>query len=126
MRLDDGEAGPYAIVLGANAEEPNYLSLDTEVLVQNLIQGATYRAQYRALNQIGAGQWSDIAYLLVATEPTAPLKPVLLLIDETQIQIQITQSTTENGSFITAYHIYLNEGVNGTPFNEITAYDGLS
>jgi len=51
------------------------------VAVFDLKTGATYRSQYRALNQIGPGPWSDIAYLLVATEPSPPLKPTLLFVD---------------------------------------------
>lgn len=46
-------AGPYSYVLGADADQVDSISLETEVQVSNLIQGATYRARYRALNQIG-------------------------------------------------------------------------
>lgn len=55
--------------MGENALSDFYMNLESEVLVQNLIQGATYRAQYRAVNQIGAGLWSDSAYLLVGSAP---------------------------------------------------------
>jgi len=51
--------------------------------VSGLTTKATYRARYRALNQIGFGDWSDTAYLLVAEMPAPPLKPVLSSVDET-------------------------------------------
>jgi hypothetical protein len=38
---------------------------------------------------IGFGEWSDPAYLLVAAAPNAPLKPVLMSVDETEITIML-------------------------------------
>jgi len=55
--------------MGEDALSDFYMNLESEVLVKNLTQGATYRAQYRAINQIGAGPWSDSAYLLVGSAP---------------------------------------------------------
>jgi hypothetical protein len=82
IEMDDGQAGPYSVILGENADDPNAINLDTEVLMTTLIQSATYRARYRALNAIGFSPWSDPAYLLVAAAPNAPLKPVLVSVDE--------------------------------------------
>jgi|LauGreDrversion4_2_1035121.scaffolds.fasta_scaffold4258375_1 hypothetical protein len=70
--MDDGNAGPFRLVMGSNALSQHYLNLETEVLVMNLTQGLTYRAQYRAVNQIGAGLWSNTAYLFVGSAPDAP------------------------------------------------------
>lgn len=36
IELDDGMAGPYTVVLGENAQDPNYLSLETEVTIEGL------------------------------------------------------------------------------------------
>ena len=52
--MDDGNSGPFKIVMVNDAHNQYYLNLDTEVLVRNLTQGLTYRA----VNQIGAGIWS--------------------------------------------------------------------
>lgn len=38
--------------------------------------------------------------------------------------ITIPQSTDNNGAPITRYHLYVNEGVNGSPFNQVAGYDG--
>ena len=40
--------------------------------------------------------------------------------------MSLPQSPNDNGAVITGYHLYLNEGVNGSPFNEVTAYDGFA
>jgi hypothetical protein len=36
--------------MGGDALSDFYMNLESAVLVKNLIQGATYRAQYRAVN----------------------------------------------------------------------------
>ena len=96
IQVDDGQAGDFTIVLGDNAEEdPNLISLETEIKLSNLLQSATYRARYRAINSIGKGGWSESAYLLVASPPNAPLKPILLSVDETQISITVLQSVND-------------------------------
>ena len=76
-------------MLGASADQPDYINLETAVLITNLTQSETYRARYRALNQIGAGPWSDSAYLLVACAPDAPLKPQLISVDQIQISVML-------------------------------------
>lgn len=78
-----------------------------------------HRARYRALNLIGFGQWSDLAYLLVASAPAAPLKPVLSSVDETHITLVIPQSVNDFGAIISEYHLFVNEGVDGSQFHEI-------
>ena len=81
--MDDGNAGPFQLVMGNNALSQYYMNLETEVIVMNLTQGLTYRAQYRAVNQIGAGLWSNTAYLFVGSAPDAPQTPLLISSDET-------------------------------------------
>lgn len=71
---------------------------------------------------IGFGEWSDVAYLLVATQPAAPLKPVLVSVDETHITILVPQSSDNQGSVINSYHLFINEGVDGSEFHEISTY----
>jgi hypothetical protein len=116
-------AGPYTIVLGADAERADKVSLESEILLKNLTQGATYRVQYRALNSIGTGLWSEPALLLVAQAPNQPEKPLLVSVDNTQITVTILESRDNNGSPITAYRLLVNEGEDGTPYHQ--AYEGL-
>ena len=50
--------------------------MDTEVIINDgIVKGKTYRIRYRAINSIGAGEWSDIAYIPAATVPLAPPRP---------------------------------------------------
>ena len=81
--MDDGNAGPFKLVMGNDALNQYYINLETEVLVHNLTQGLTYRVQYRAVNQIGAGLWSNTAYLFVGSAPDAPQTPTLISADDT-------------------------------------------
>ena len=113
-------------MLGKDALSPEHINLETSIKLTNLLPSATYRARYRAINLIGVGEWSDIAYLLVASKPNAPRKPILSSVDNTQITVTIPQSTDDNGAPIVRYSLYLNEGVDGSEFHEITAYDGFS
>lgn len=112
--------------MGGDALSDFYMNLESAVLVKNLIQGATYRAQYRAVNQIGAGPWSDSAYLLVGSAPQAPQTPILISADETKITLLVALSLNDYGAPIESYKLYVNKGVNGSPFLEITDYDGSS
>jgi len=100
------------------------MSLETEIKVKNLIKGAIYRVRYRAVNSIGSGEWSDLAYIRVAQVPEPPPTPVLTAVENTIVSLQLSISTNDGGTGIIAYHLFLNEGVNGSPFNEITDYDG--
>ena len=78
------------------------------------------------MNQIGSGEWSDIAYHRVANVPTAPPAVVLTDVDETMIALQLSISSDDGGTGIFAYHLYINEGQNGSPMHEIVDYDGTA
>ncbi len=68
MSIDDGNNGDFRTILGANEN-----TLDTEVTVtEGIVKGRLYRIRYRAINSIGPGPWSDIAYIPAATVPKAP------------------------------------------------------
>ena len=81
--MDDGQAGDYFVVLGQDAEDPQKQSLVTSVTVENLEQSNVHRTRYRALNSIGWGPWSEVAYLLVAEQSVQPAPPTLVFVDET-------------------------------------------
>lgn len=44
-------------------------------VTKGIVKGRTFRVRYRAINSIGAGPWSDIAYIPASTVPKAPPKP---------------------------------------------------
>jgi hypothetical protein len=45
------------------------------VITQGIEQGEEYAFRYRGVNQVGAGEWSDLVIIKAATVPTAPPKP---------------------------------------------------
>lgn len=51
--------------------------MQTIASIGDLIEGRTYRLQYRVLNRIGWSDFSPVLYVLVATKPEAPAKPAL-------------------------------------------------
>ena len=100
------------------------MTLETQVLVDGLSKGFIYRVRYRAINQIGSGEWSDIAYKRAASVPAAPPVPVITEVDATKIVLQLSIAADDGGTGILAYHLYINEGSNGSNMLEITDYDG--
>lgn len=125
MQIDDGRSGPFVTVLGADLDQPALMTLETQVLVNGLTKGFIYRVRYRAINQIGSGDWSEIAYKRAASVPAAPPTPIITFVDATQIALQLSISSDDGGTGIFAYHLYINEGQNGSPMNEITDYNGI-
>lgn len=63
---------------------------------------------------------------MVAEKPEAPRKPILSSVDETQISIVIPQSSDDLGSPVLTYSLFINEGIDGSDFYEVTDYDGIS
>lgn len=44
----------------------------TGITTTNIVSGLHYRLRYRARNEIGFGDYSDIAYILTASAPNNP------------------------------------------------------
>ena len=68
--------------------------------------------------------WSDSAYLLVGSAPQSPQTPLLVSFGETQITLLVALSLNDYGSPIQSYQLYVNQGSNGSPFLQITNYNG--
>ncbi len=60
----------------------------------------------------------------MAGVPAPPPTPIVTSVDAIQISLKLTISSDDGGSGISRYHLYINEGVNGSPMNEILAYNG--
>lgn len=122
IQLDDGNNGPFTTVLGQSDN-----TLDTEVTVSSgIVKGKTYRARYRAINSIGPGPWSPIAYIAASTVPKAPPMPIVTEVDNTKVVLSLSETTDDGGSSILSYHLYINEGVDGSAYHAVTTYDGSS
>jgi hypothetical protein len=68
IQIDDGIGGDFEELQGVS-----YPSLSlTGIKDTGVVGGRNYRLRYRARNEIGAGSWSDITYVLAASEPVLP------------------------------------------------------
>jgi hypothetical protein len=92
-------------------------------------KGLTYRVRYRAVNEIGEGPWSDIAYVQAATLPMAPPSPVASSFDSSKIDLVLSRTSDNGGSAggeFFKYKLQANLGYDGSPFALISNYDGQS
>jgi len=111
IQIDDGLNGAFNTVLGG---QEGY-TLDSEITItQNIVKGRQYRLRYRAINLIGEGPWSDLAYVVASTFPKAPPKPMYTYVDNTKIDLLFTETQDDGGSVILSYYLYINEGYDGT------------
>lgn len=122
IQIDDGLNGPFRTVLGGDG-----YTLDTQILVtSDIIKGRQYRLRYRAINVIGSGPWSDLKYVIASTYPKAPPQPQYVFVDNTRVDLILSETQDDGGSNILAYHLFINEGSDGSPYHEVTTYDGSS
>lgn len=92
----------------------------------NIVEGRTYRVRYRARNSNGWGDFSDIAYILAASVPNPPPKPVYISSTDTSITLGLSPSVVNNGAPITSHKLYMDSGSLSSSFSEVTSYDGTS
>ena len=117
--MDNGNNGDYSVVLSD--------TLDTQVIIASgILKGKTYRVMYRAKNSIGPGAWSDIAYITAATVPTAPPIPIVSSVDNTQVTLTLRPSSDDGGLAVSAYVLYVDQGIQASSFDQVTSYDGSS
>ena len=74
----------------------NTLSLENTVN-KGLDPGEAYTFRYRAINQVGAGPWSESVEVLAAGVPAAPGKPTLVASDSTSVTLAFDQGAVDNG-----------------------------
>ena len=61
------------------------MTLETQVTVTGLSKGDIYRVRYRAINQIGSGEWGTIVFIRAASVPVPPPTPIVTSVDDSQI-----------------------------------------
>jgi hypothetical protein len=101
----------------------SFISYTTTVSISNsIVPYVTYTVKYRAYNFNGSSLYSDEAYFNAATTPSQPGVPTFSNISSSSLDITISPSSSDNGSTITNYEIYMDDGNNGS-FNPLSGYD---
>ena len=106
LEIDDGTGGDFMPVVGFLTD---YLKHEF-TLTNNIVKGTLYRLRYRALNKIGWGSYSPIAYVRAANIPEAPLQPSYVSSTSTTITISLPRSLDDGGSPISSYKLWVDEG----------------
>ena len=73
VEIDNGSGGDYSEIKGGQA---NDLSLSAKKGT-GITRGNLYRVRYRAKNEVGFGQYSEPAYILAASSPYTPDRPIV-------------------------------------------------
>lgn len=111
-------------------DDPHSLSLEYTVAT-GLVRGEDYAFRYRAINQVGAGPWSDVAIIKAAGEPAAPARPTWVASSATSVTLAFYHDIVDNGgSQITSYKLKRDDGSStagsGAISVEVVEYDGAS
>jgi titin len=123
VQIDDGEEGDFTTFAGGSSK--NYVSLRAQAS-SGIVEGMTYRVRYRARNVNGWGEYSDSTYILAASVPEAPTKPLYISSTDTSIELGLSPSVDNNGAPITSHKLYRDAGSLTSSFTEVTGYDGSS
>ena len=120
MEIDDGTGGDFTPAVGL---ENNYLLLDFTVTGHNITKSILYRLRYRALNAIGWGSYSPIAYVRAANQPAAPLRPSYNTSTTDTVTLNIPRSMDDGGSPILGYKLWRDQGNDfSSAFVEVPSY----
>lgn len=122
VQIDDGNDGEYTTFVGGSSSYYTSLSASTDL---GVVEGNTYRVRYRAKNVIGWGQYSDVAYILAASRPDPPTKPLYVTSTDSSITLGLSPSVTNNGAQIFEHWLYMDAGSTSSSFSNITAYNGV-
>ncbi|XP_055713651.1 fibronectin type-III domain-containing protein 3A isoform X2 [Phlebotomus papatasi] len=100
-----------------------YRGKDTQCVAKDLSPGEVYVAQVRAINRIGAGQWSEEGtFVAGAAPPGIPGRPDVTIRSATHLTVSWEEPAT-NGAFISEYR--LESAVNNQEDCYNIAYQGV-
>ena len=104
--------------------EPESLALSFTV-TRNIVKGTYYAFRYRAVNIVGASDWSPIGRIQAATVPDAPSPPVYSSATNETITLTLTNTFDNGGSKITDTQLFRDDGNRTSEITtEITSYSG--
>jgi hypothetical protein len=89
--------------------DPYSLSLE-HTKADGIIGGNDYTFRYRASNQVGAGEWSDVSTHRAAGKPDAPGKPTYISSDATSVSLAFDQTAGNGGAKLMSYTLYRDAG----------------
>jgi hypothetical protein len=116
-------------------------TVHTLTVSDGLVAGTIYKVRYRAQNDLGYGEYSDVSLFAFNALPSAPAAPTRVDLDCTQTQIAVSWASMEpspslSGNTVTGYNLYaareqsniFNLVYNGTGFPQImsTIVTGLT
>jgi hypothetical protein len=96
-------------------------------VTKGLSKGETYVFRYRAINLIGASEWSNMAKLKAATKPIAPPRPTYISSTSSTITLGFQDTADNGGSLVNGYKLFRDDGDLTTEVNiQVISYNGLA
>ncbi len=108
--MDDGQGGAFR-----KLEKP---PLARSLLITPVVKGATYKLRYRAMNSMGAGAYSDTAYIVAVSAPSEPSGPVLIASSDDSISLGIPRVSDSGSLREASYELW----VSASPWQRVDAY----
>ena len=106
LQMYNKETGAWESLTGG-LDDPSLSNSYT--VTEGLKIGETYEFRYRAYNVNGAGDFSDIGYLVAAEEPSQPYAPEYVESDDTSVTLSFRPPASDGGSIITKYILEYSE-----------------
>jgi hypothetical protein len=88
-------------------------------------KGRAYMFRYRAWNVNGAGEWSEVSYLVAASTPARPPTPEYGSSTDSSITLLFAPSSDDGGKIITSMELQASPHL-VTSWSDLTNYDGMS
>jgi len=82
---------------------------DTQLAVTSLTNGVTSGIKMRAVNEVGAGEFSDIVYLICAAKPGTPAAPTSDAATRSSITVAWNEPSATAQATVTGYSLYIND-----------------
>ena len=73
LQVDDGQGGQFSDRSGHNIDDLS----TSRIVSEGIVTGNLYRSRYRAINQVGEGEYSPIGYIEASQAPDKPNAPTV-------------------------------------------------
>lgn len=111
------------ISLRGGAASPTLATSHTQE--QGIAKGQSYMLRYRAWNTNGAGEFSDVSYLVAASPPMRPPRPAYGSSTAASLTLLFSPSSDDGGQMITLVELELSPLLS-TSWAPVSTYDGAS